>query len=349
MINLLKRIDNPYKFDKKQKANIFEKEFINLLKFHIKNNKKYKKFLKYFKNNLDKIENVQPLPVRIFKDLDLKTENKIFIKELNSSGTAGSKSKIFLDKENAYNQILVLTKIMQQFLGKERLPMLIIDKKPNQLKKDAIGASIAAINGFSIFGKDHTFAINKDDSLNIENIKFFLQKYKNQKKLIFGFTFNIYKLLFANKITQKLNFADSTLLHGGGWKKLEQKMINNIEFIKIAKEKLKFERVINYYGLVEQTGSIFVECEKCNNFLTSVYSEIFVVNKDFKKLDKGEVGYLQLLSLLPTSYPGHNILTEDLAKICGEDDCKCGKKGKYFKVLGRIKKAEIRGCSDAKI
>jgi phenylacetate-coenzyme A ligase PaaK-like adenylate-forming protein len=139
------------------------------------------------------------------------------------------------------------------------------------------------------------------------------------------------------------------LLHGGGWKKLEKKMINNIEFIKIAKEKLKFERVINYYGLVEQTGSIFVECEKCNNFLTSVYSEIFVVNKDFKKLDKGEVGYLQLLSLLPTSYPGHNILTEDLAKICGEDDCKCGKKGKYFKVLGRIKKAEIRGCSDAKI
>jgi hypothetical protein len=32
--------------------------------------------------------------------------------------------------------------------------------------------------------------------------------------------------------------------------------------------------------------------------------------------------------------------------ILGEDDCKCGRKGKYFKVLGRIKKAKIRGCSD---
>ena len=33
-------------------------------------------------------------------------------------------------------------------------------------------------------------------------------------------------------------------------------------------------------------------------------------------------------------------------KIEGIDNCKCGLKGKYFKVLGRAKKAEIRGCSD---
>ena len=30
----------------------------------------------------------------------------------------------------------------------------------------------------------------------------------------------------------------------------------------------------------------------------------------------------------------------------GIDDCKCGRKGKYFLVHGRIKKAELRGCSD---
>jgi hypothetical protein len=32
--------------------------------------------------------------------------------------------------------------------------------------------------------------------------------------------------------------------------------------------------------------------------------------------------------------------------ILGEDDCPCGRKGKYIKVLGRIRNAEIRGCSD---
>ena len=32
--------------------------------------------------------------------------------------------------------------------------------------------------------------------------------------------------------------------------------------------------------------------------------------------------------------------------IIGENDCKCGIKGKYFKVYGRVKKSEIRGCSN---
>ena len=53
-----------------------------------------------------------------------------------------------------------------------------------------------------------------------------------------------------------------------------------------------------------------------------------------------------MLSILPHSYPGHNILTEDLGVIHGEDDCKCGRRGKYFSVLGRIPNSEIRGCSD---
>ena len=55
---------------------------------------------------------------------------------------------------------------------------------------------------------------------------------------------------------------------------------------------------------------------------------------------------LQILSVLPTSYPGHNIVT-GFRFILGEDDCKCGKKGKYFKVFDRLEKSEVRGCSDA--
>ena len=52
------------------------------------------------------------------------------------------------------------------------------------------------------------------------------------------------------------------------------------------------------------------------------------------------------MSLLPTSYPGNSILTEDIGSIYGLDNCSCGKKGKYFKVYGRIESAELRGCSD---
>ena len=44
--------------------------------------------------------------------------------------------------------------------------------------------------------------------------------------------------------------------------------------------------------------------------------------------------------------PGHSLITEDEGIITGIDNCKCGRLGKTIKILGRIKSAELRGCSD---
>ena len=60
----------------------------------------------------------------------------------------------------------------------------------------------------------------------------------------------------------------------------------------------------------------------------------------------GNKGLVQLISLLPTSYPGHNILTEDIGLISNIHDCSCSRLGKRFKIFGRLKKAEIRGCAN---
>ena len=97
--------------------------------------------------------------------------------------------------------------------------------------------------------------------------------------------------------------------------------------------------------MMEQTGSVFLECEK-GYFHCSIFSDVFIRNSQLKLSKIGETGLIQTLSLLPLSYPGHNILTEDIGIIHGVDDCKCGKKGKYFSVLGRVPSAELRGCSD---
>ena len=58
----------------------------------------------------------------------------------------------------------------------------------------------------------------------------------------------------------------------------------------------------------------------------------------------GEPGVLQVLSAVPTSYPGHSILTEDRGVVEAVDADELG--GKAFRVLGRLPKAELRGCSD---
>ena len=68
--------------------------------------------------------------------------------------------------------------------------------------------------------------------------------------------------------------------------------------------------------------------------------------KSFNEIKDGRKGIIQLLSLLPTSYPGHNILTEDMGEIVSSKSCVCSNKGKRFKVYGRNKDSEIRGCSD---
>lgn len=83
------------------------------------------------------------------------------------------------------------------------------------------------------------------------------------------------------------------------------------------------------------------------SFHASLYSEIIIRNlQDFSICQRGEEGVIQVMTPLAMSYPGHNLLTEDKGVLLGIDDCPCGRKGKYFKLTGRMKQAEIRGCSD---
>ena len=39
-------------------------------------------------------------------------------------------------------------------------------------------------------------------------------------------------------------------------------------------------------------------------------------------------------------------MPEDLGIVQGDDLCPCGRHGSFFRVLGRAKKSEVRGCSD---
>jgi hypothetical protein len=79
---------------------------------------------------------------------------------------------------------------------------------------------------------------------------------------------------------------------------------------------------------------------------TSIFSDVIVRDPhDFSVLPNGHSGIIQVISLLPESYPGHALLTEDEGVILGEDDCDCGRKGKYMRILGRLKKAELRGVA----
>jgi len=344
-----------YSLTQSKKSTIFLKSINKLTLHHYKNCKDYKKIidnLKFKINSKKKLEDFPMIPVRMFKNFNLKSvsKNKI-VKTLVSSGTSGQNpSRIYLDKENAINQAKALKNIMESVLGKKRLPMLIIDQNPNLTDRFIFNAKSAAIYGFSLFGKNYCYLLNKSGDIDYRSLNNFLKKFSKEKFFIFGFTSSIYENLIC-KLSSKLiykNFQNGILLHGGGWKKLENLKINNQQFKQKLFNKTKIKNIYNYYGMVEQTGSIFIECKKCGYFITSNFSDIIIRDRNFEVVKKGKKGLIQLLSLLPTSYPGHNILTEDIGEIVEEKYCKCGIKGKCFVVHGRAKEAEIRGCSDVK-
>ena len=76
------------------------------------------------------------------------------------------------------------------------------------------------------------------------------------------------------------------------------------------------------------------------------FSDVIVRDKYFNKVKDGQKGLVQLLSLLPTSYPGHSILTEDIGEIVPRHKIKCNLDAKHFLIHGRLENSEVRGCSD---
>lgn len=343
----------PYSLDKKQKSKLLTEELKNLTEFHRRQCQSYDNMLKginYKPENVESYEDLPFLPVSLFKTLELKSipDTEIF-KTMTSSGTTGQAvSKIFLDKETAAKQQKTLVKIVSAFTGASRLPMLIIDSPSvikNRLMFSARGAGIL---GFSIFGADRTYALNDDMKIDFEAIDSFLLRHQGQKILLFGFTFMIWQHFYKEllKADKKIDLSKGILIHGGGWKKLISEAVSPEEFQRQLTDVCGLSDIHDYYGMVEQTGCIYMQCEH-GHLHASNFSDIIIRNpKDFSVARFGEKGIVQVVSLLPESYPGHSLLTEDEGVVLGEDDCPCGRKGKYFKILGRLKNAEIRGCSD---
>ena len=139
--------------------------------------------------------------------------------------------------------------------------MIIIDEKENIKNQKNFNAKTAAYIGFSLFGSNHFYLI-ENGKVNYKGLNLFLQKFASDKFLIFGFTSKIF-FQFINLINPKKlinnSFNKAILIHGGGWKKMESNKISNNKFKEILLSKFKISNVYNYYGLVEQTGSIFLK------------------------------------------------------------------------------------------
>lgn len=345
----------PYSLSKDEKNRILTERLKELTKLHKENCEEYSRILDSISFDLEKVDNYENLPflpVRLFKELELRSVPKEeVVKTMTSSGTSGQAvSKIYLDRTTSSNQQKTMVKIVSDYTGSGRMPMIILDCPSVVKNRLMFSARGAGILGFSIFGAKKIYALDDDMNLNVEALKEFLEKYKGQKILLFGFTFMVWKHFYKELVRLKdevsFDLSNGILIHGGGWKKLVNEAVSPEEFHRRLKDICGLDSIHDYYGMVEQTGCIYMQCE-CGHLHASIFSDVIIRKpEDFSICKKGERGIIQVVSAIPESYPGHSLLTEDEGEVLGEDDCPCGRKGKYFKIYGRLKNAEIRGCSD---
>ena len=125
---------------------------------------------------IERLEDVPFLPVTLFKTHALSSvpENEV-VKVLTSSGTTGqAPSRIFLDAETASVQSAVLVKVAQRFLGKDRLPMVILDHPGVVRDRRSFSARGAGILGMAQFGHRPFYALREDMSLDLEGLRAYL-------------------------------------------------------------------------------------------------------------------------------------------------------------------------------
>ena len=343
----------PYSLSKTEKQAMLLRTMQELTEWHRYHCGSYQRFLDaigYAPSAVKTLEDVPFLPIRAFKELHMKSipDDSVF-KVMMSSGTSGQKqSKIYLDRETAVLQQKVLLRLLGNFIGNRRMPMLVIDSDAMIRDRRNFTTRGATIMGLEFAAKRMIFALDEDMKLKVDVLDDFIQTYGNDQFIIFGFTFMVWQNLFQRlrEIGRTADLSNGYLLTAGGWKKLVNLNISNKDFKETGREVCGITHYVDHYGMAEQTGCIYAECEY-GHLHASIYSDVIIRRyADFSPCSIGEKGFIQLLSSLPHSYPGHSILTEDEGIIEGEDDCPCGRKGKYIRILGRVKQAEIRGCSD---
>ncbi|MGB6164841.1 MAG: acyl-protein synthetase [Pseudonocardiaceae bacterium] len=286
------------------------------------------------------------LPVRLFKQHRLvSVDNADVFRTVVSSGTTGELSRIFLDKRAAAEQQRAVSDTLRAVLGTERLPMLLVDTNALLDRSRPLSARGAGILGFMGLGRDHTFVLDEREQPNGAVVRDFLARHGGRPFLIFGFTFMVWIHLYELARDERMDLSNGILIHSGGWKRLTDRAVHNAQFRQCFAAYTGLTRIHNYYGMVEQLGTLYLEGPGGESLYCPDFADVIVRDpQTWAERPVGVPGVIEVISTLPFSYPGNVLLTEDLGVVHGIDDGDWP--GKRFSVLGRVPAAEARGCSD---
>jgi hypothetical protein len=301
--------------------------------------------------------NVEGLPfvhVGVFKHIELKTQRPNIQHErtLTSSATSsGTASKIFLDRQSSALQSESSLAILRDVVGDRPRPLLIVEHVNAVRQRGQVSARVAAAMSLRPLATEIHFLL--DDPQEPTSVKWSTVVdvlARHDALLVYGFTWILWQAwgaaILSDEVRTALAGKQIHFVHSGGWKKLEDIKVDRQRFDGALLAALHPDsRVVDYYGLVEQTGVIYPLCAEGFRHVP-VWAEALVRDPHTLEPLIGTTGQLQLLNVLAFGAPYHSVLTEDVGRIV-PGACACGRSGKRFELLGRIPKAEVRGCANA--
>ena len=300
------------------------------------------------------------LPVGILKanpPLSFVSPDEIKRTLTSSATTSQVPSRVVLDLPTTRRMTKGTAIILRDFIGPARRPYLVVDTPGLMGGANALGARGAAIQGLQPFANETTYCLGLNDQGDLRwiatNWREFAKDRQDTELLVYGFTFilwnHLVKPLMAEGIC--LNLPKARILHSGGWKRLQDQAVEKTVFNEQLARVFGCspDRIIDFYGMVESVGVIYPDCPEGNKHAPG-FGDVIVRNPlTLEPVAAGEEGIVQVCSVLPTSFPGNLLLTEDVAKVIAYDGCPCGRRGISFRFAGRIPKAELRGCGNLQI
>ena len=346
------RLDNIHPYGARNDAE-FLAEMNALTRMHLEGCPAYSNIWPDFREARD-ISELPFLHVGVFKHIHFRTEGEGIHHERtlkSSATTSGISSLITLDQASSQLQSASTLAILKEFVGDAVRPLLVLDSSRSLLARGEVSARIAAAFSLRPLASEIHFLLddaNDQNSMKWERLADQLRK--NDEFLVYGFTWILWLAWgvaeMPDEVRELLQGKRIHFVHSGGWKKLENIQVNHQTFDDRLLQVLHPDsRVIDFYGLVEQVGIIYPLCEKGYRHVP-VWADVLVRDPWTLESLIGESGQLQLLNTLARGAPYHSVYTEDLGRIVS-GDCPCGRSGKRFELLGRVPKAEVRGCSNA--
>lgn len=338
----------PFSLPAKEREAFLLPAFLDLTAHHADACPAYARLLNLFApdwRTAGALAEVPHLPVGLFKSHDVRSIPADAVASwVTSSGTGGVQSRIAMDAAAASAQARALGAVLREALGPKRLPMLLVESRAVLSRGGAYSARAAGVLGLMKFGRDHVFLLDEDDRLDRAALDGFLDRHGGGPFAVFGFTFMVWQHLYGAFPDRAVDLSNGVLIHGGGWKRLESLAVDPAEFRAGLRARFGLEHSFNFYGMAEQIGTIHLE-DPAEAGVLRCPSFAHVIIRDpvtLAPLPEGTPGVVQVMSLLPRSYPGHSLLTEDLGVLVPPD----ADGTLRFRILGRAPRAEARGCSD---